>query len=91
MDIADGDFAGAAVLLSVEGDLLTLVEAAHAGALEGRGVDEHVLAAVVHMLSDPRRHRLQRRRRHWASPNLTSRSVLRRPQRAEKRRRHRLL
>ena len=47
MDIADGDFAGAAVLLSVEGDLLTLVEAAHAGALEGRGVDEHVLAAVV--------------------------------------------
>src|SRR5271165_3012035 len=47
LDIADGDLAGASILLGVEGDLLTLVEAAHAGALERRGVDEHVLAAVV--------------------------------------------
>jgi hypothetical protein len=47
LDIADGDLAGAAILLGIEGNLLTLVEAAHAGALEGRGVDEYVLAAVI--------------------------------------------
>jgi hypothetical protein len=47
LNIADGDLAGTAIFLSVEGDLLTLVEGAHAGALEGCGVDEHVLAAVI--------------------------------------------
>jgi hypothetical protein len=47
LDIADGDLTGAAILLGIEGDLLTLVEGAHAGALEGRGVDEHILAAII--------------------------------------------
>jgi hypothetical protein len=47
LDIADGDLTGAAILLGIEGDLLALVEAAHAGALEGGGMDEHVLAAII--------------------------------------------
>src|SRR4051794_41492087 len=47
LDVADRDLAGAAVFLRVEGDLLALDEAAHAGALESGRMDEHVLAAVV--------------------------------------------
>jgi len=37
----------AAVLGRVEGNFLTFHEAAHAGALESGGMDEHVVAAVV--------------------------------------------
>src|SRR5919112_3230848 len=39
--------AGALVGLKLIGDLLAFLQAAHAGALERRGVNEHVLAAVV--------------------------------------------
>jgi hypothetical protein len=49
LNVADRDLAGATVFLGVEGNLLTFHEAAHAGALERRGVDEHVLAAVVRL------------------------------------------
>ena len=49
LDVADGDLAGAAVLLRVERDLLTLVEATQPGALQGGGVDEYVLAAIVRL------------------------------------------
>src|SRR6267142_2028846 len=49
LDVADGDLAGAAVFLSVEGNLLTLVESMHAGALQRRRMDEYVLAAVVRL------------------------------------------
>src|SRR5262249_39996032 len=48
-DGADRDLAGAAVFLGVEGDLLTLGQARHAGALERGGVDEHVLAAAIRL------------------------------------------
>src|SRR5262249_1491646 len=49
LDVGDGGLAGATVRLGVEGDLLAPGETAHAGALESRGVDEHVLAAVVRL------------------------------------------
>src|SRR5258708_38521541 len=49
LDVADGDLAGAAVRLSVKGDFLTLVEGRDAGPLQSRGVDEHVLAAIVRL------------------------------------------
>ena len=39
--------ARALVLHELEGDLLTFPEIAHAGALDGADVDEHVLAAVI--------------------------------------------
>jgi hypothetical protein len=45
LDVVDGHLAGTAILLSVEGNLLTLDEAAHASALKRRGVNENVLAA----------------------------------------------
>jgi len=48
LDVADRELAGLAVFLSVEGDLLTLVEAVQARALKRGRVDEYVLA-------DPRR------------------------------------
>lgn len=51
LDVADRDLAGLAVFLSVKGDLLTLVEAVQAGALERGRVDEHVLAARPRSLS----------------------------------------
>src|SRR3954454_24702114 len=47
LDVVDRDLAGAAVLGGVEGHLLAFNEAADAGALERRRMDEHVLAAVV--------------------------------------------
>jgi hypothetical protein len=47
LDVANGDFAGATIFLGVKLHLLTFYEAAHASALEGRGVDEYVLATVV--------------------------------------------
>src|SRR5258706_10006890 len=47
LDGADRDFAGTAVFLRVEGDLLTFAETANAGALQSGGVDEHVLAAII--------------------------------------------
>jgi hypothetical protein len=47
LDVANGDLAGATVFLGVELHLLTFHEAAHASALEGRGVNEHILATVV--------------------------------------------
>src|SRR5215210_4291398 len=49
LDVVDGDLAGAAVLGGVESHLLAFGEAAHAGALERRRMDEHVLAAVVRL------------------------------------------
>src|SRR5579863_9286963 len=42
-----GGFRALAALGDVDDDALTLVEAGQAGALQRRGVDEHVLAAVV--------------------------------------------
>src|SRR5215207_4625524 len=49
LDVGDGDLAGAAVLGSVEGDLLALNKPAQPGALERSRMDEHVLAAVVRL------------------------------------------
>src|SRR5829696_5679355 len=49
LDVVDGDFAGAAVLGGVEGDLLALDKPAQAGALQRSRMDEHVLAAVVRL------------------------------------------
>src|SRR5690606_3083695 len=48
-DVVDRDLAGAAVLGRVEGDFLAFDEAAHAGALKRRCMDEDVLAAVVRL------------------------------------------
>jgi len=47
LDVADCDLARAAVFLGIEGHLLTFVESAHAGAFQGRCMDEYVLAAIV--------------------------------------------
>src|SRR6266481_7601277 len=47
LDSRDGGLAGAAILLGIEGNLLTLAETAQAGALQRGGVDENVLAAIV--------------------------------------------
>src|SRR5829696_5897057 len=47
LDVVDGNLAGAAVLGGVEGHLLAFDEAADAGALECRRMDENVLAAIV--------------------------------------------
>src|SRR5262245_4431798 len=49
LDIGDGDLAGAAIGFGIERDFLALGEAAQAGALQGGGVDEHVLAAIVRL------------------------------------------
>src|SRR5260370_42481117 len=47
LNVRDGGLAGAAILLGIEGNLLTLAETAQAGALQRGGVDENVLAAIV--------------------------------------------
>lgn len=49
LDVVDGGLARAAIFLGVEGNLLTLVEAADAGAFQRGRVDEHVLAAIVRL------------------------------------------
>ena len=49
LDVADGDLAGAAFFLGIEGDLLAFDQPAHSGALERSCVDENVLAAVVRL------------------------------------------
>ncbi len=49
LDVVDGDLAGAAVFRRVEGDLLAFHETTKASALEGSGVNEHVLAAIVRL------------------------------------------
>src|SRR3712207_4351528 len=49
LDVVDSHFAGSAVLGGVEGDLLAFHEVAHAGTLQGRRMDEHVLAAVARL------------------------------------------
>src|SRR3954469_858746 len=46
LDVVDGDLPGTAVFCRVEGDLLALDKAAHAGPLESRCVNKHVLAAI---------------------------------------------
>jgi hypothetical protein len=43
------DLACATIFASVEGNLLILVEAMQTGALESRGMNEHVLAATVRL------------------------------------------
>src|SRR5579862_1193410 len=48
-DIADGDLAGAAVFLRIEGDLLALGQATQSGALERSRMNEDVLAAVIRL------------------------------------------
>src|ERR1700738_1842402 len=48
-DVVDRGLAGAPILAGVERHLLAFAQAGHPGALEGRGVDEHVLAAVVRL------------------------------------------
>src|ERR1700730_14852990 len=49
LNVRDGSLAGAAVLLGIEGNLLTLAETAQAGALQRGGMDENVLAAIVRL------------------------------------------
>src|SRR5687768_9320895 len=49
LDVVDGDLAGAAVFRRVKGDLLAFDQAAHSGALQSSGMDEHVLAAVARL------------------------------------------
>ena len=49
LELADGDLAGARIGLRVEDDLLAFRKSADAGALKRRGVDEHVLAAVIRL------------------------------------------
>ena len=47
LDISHGDLTRAAIFLGIEGNLLALVQRAHASALERGGMDEYVLAAVI--------------------------------------------
>src|SRR5215207_6261569 len=49
LDVVDGDLAAAAVLGRVEGNLLTFRQTTQAGTLEGRCMDENVLAAVFRL------------------------------------------
>src|SRR4028119_2209870 len=49
LQVAGRLLAGAAVGLDVIGDLLTFRQTSQAGALQGGGVDEHILAAVVRL------------------------------------------
>src|SRR6266852_5265225 len=48
-NVRDGGLAGAAIIFSIEGNLLTLAKAAQAGALQRCGMDENVLAAAVRL------------------------------------------
>ena len=50
----DGGLAGAAILLGIEGNLLPFVETAEAGALQGGGVNKHVLAARCSIVASRR-------------------------------------
>src|ERR1700692_2322381 len=47
LELVGRDLAGARIGLRLERHLLALAQSANSGALECRGVDEHVLAAVV--------------------------------------------
>ena len=49
LDAAHRDFAGAAVLLGIEGHLLALHQPAHSGAFERGSVDENVLTAIIRL------------------------------------------
>jgi hypothetical protein len=49
LDGADGNLAGAAVFLGVEGNFLAFDEPTHSGAFERGGMDENVLAAVIRL------------------------------------------
>ena len=49
LEVAGRLFARPAIRLHLVGDLLTLIEGLHAGALDGRDVDEHVLATVIRL------------------------------------------
>jgi hypothetical protein len=49
LDVADGDLAGSAVFLGIEGDFLTFGQATHSGPLERGGMDKHVLAAIIRL------------------------------------------
>src|SRR5437773_964738 len=49
LDVVDGNLSRATVFPGVEGDLLALDEAADAGLLKSRGVDENVLSAAVRL------------------------------------------
>jgi hypothetical protein len=47
LQIGRGGLAAAAIGFDVKGELLPLIKAAHAGALDGGDVDEHIRAARV--------------------------------------------
>ncbi len=48
-ELAGRRFAGAAILLDLETDLLSLNEARHSGALRGRDMDEYVGASGIRL------------------------------------------
>jgi hypothetical protein len=49
LDVADGDLAGSAVFLGIEGDFLAFGQVTHSGALKRGGMDKHVLAAIIRL------------------------------------------